>query len=147
MNSIRIPVGIPMLLTGVGLVLPLAGGVVKAGFPSPALDFAEQRIDLIRELVTHPQATYMLRVRGDSMTGVGIFDNDILVVNRAIRPRHGHIVVAQVDGDFTVKTLYQRSGRVKLQAANVTFPDILFADGQTLEIFGVVTSTIKQFKV
>lgn len=147
MHSISIPVGLPVELSSLSLVLPLAGDVVHAGFPSPALDFPGERIDLIKTLVTHPQATFLLRVSGDSMRDAGIFDDDVLVVNRALRPRHGHVVVAQVDGDFTVKYLYQRGGRVKLRAANVTFPDIIPGDGQTLEVFGVVTSCIKQFKV
>ena len=75
----------------------------------------------------------------------GIFDGDILVVNRTILPRHRHIVVAVVDGDFTVKRLYKLGGRVKLQAANPTFPDIAPKDDQLLEVWGVVTATIKQF--
>ena len=79
------------------------------------------------------------------MMEAGIFDNDILVVNRAIAPRHRHIVVAVVDGDFTVKRLYQLGGRNKLQAANPTFPDIVPRDGQLLEVWGVVTASIKQF--
>ena len=120
---------------------------VCAGFPSPAEDLGAQRIDLTQVLITHPQATYFLRARGTSMEGVGIFDNDILVVDRAIKPRHNHIVVAVVDGDFTVKTLYQRAGRIKLKAANPTFADIVPKEGQTLEVWGVVTSSIKQFKV
>ena len=81
------------------------------------------------------------------MVEAGIFDNDILVVDRAIKPRHNHIVVAVVDGDFTVKRLYQRAGYIKLKAANPTFPDIVPRDGQTLEVRGVVTSSIKQFAV
>ena len=120
---------------------------VCAGFPSPAEDLGAQRIDLTQILITHPQATYFLRARGTSMEGVGIFDNDILVVDRAIKPRHNHVVVAVVDGDFTVKTLYQRAGRIKLKAANPTFADIVPKEGQTLEVWGVVTSSIKQFKV
>jgi DNA polymerase V len=67
------------------------------------------------------------------------------VVDKAIKPRHGHIVVAVVDGEFTVKYLYQRSGRIKLKPANVTFPEITPKDGQTLEVWGVVTSAIKRF--
>jgi len=79
------------------------------------------------------------------MTEAGIFDNDIMIIDRAIRPRHNHIVVAIVEGEFTVKQLYQRGGRMKLKAANPTYPDIVPKDGQTIEIWGVVTSTIKQF--
>ncbi len=145
MNSVFIPYDTPVQFSGVGLELPLVGDVVKAGFPSPALDFPGERIDLLKLLVTHPQATYFLRVKGDSMIGAGIFDNDIVVVDKAVRPRHGHIVIAQLDGGFTVKKLYERLGRVKLQAANVTFPDILFGEGETLEIFGVVIGSVKLF--
>jgi DNA polymerase V len=122
-------------------------GSVQAGFPSPAEDLGAQRIDLAQLLIKHSQATYFLRASGHSMTGAGIFDNDILVVDRAIKPRNTHIVVAIVDGDFTVKQLYQRAGRVKLKAANPTYPDITPKDGQTIEIWGVVTSAIKQFTV
>ena len=117
---------------------------VAAGFPSPAEDLGGQRIDLGQLLITHPQATYFLRVSGNSMVDAGIFDRDIMLVDRAIKPRHGHIVVAIVDGDFTVKQLYQRGGRIKLKAANPTYPDITLKDGQTLEVWGVVTATVRQ---
>ena len=135
----------PILLAGTPLMLPLAGDRVCAGFPSPAEDFAVKRIDLTEILVTHPQATFLLRVSGESMKDAGIFDGDMLVVDKAIKPRHGHVVVAVVDGEFTVKYLYQRSGRVKLRPANVTFPDITPTDGQTIEVWGVVTCSIKRF--
>lgn len=118
---------------------------VQAGFPSPAEDHIVQRVDLMSQLIRHPQATYLLRVRGESMRDDGIFDGDVVLVDRAIKPRHNHIVVAVVDGDFTVKRLYQRLGRIKLKAANPTFPDIVPKDGQTIEVWGVVTSSIKQF--
>lgn len=130
--------------------VPLQGFLLKnrvcAGFPSPAEDLGAQRIDLTELLIKHPQATYYLRASGQSMVEAGIFDNDIMVVDRAIKPRHNHIVVAIVDGDFTVKYLYQRAGRIKLKAANPTFPEIVPKDGQTIEVWGVVTSTIKQFQ-
>ena len=112
-----------------------------------AEDLGVQRIDLAQLLIKHSQATYFLRASGHSMTEVGIFDGDILVVDRAIKPRNAHIVVAIVDGDFTVKVLSQRGGRIKLKSANPTYPDITPKDGQTIEIWGVVTSTIKQFNV
>ena len=98
-------------------------------------------------LIVHPQATYFLRASGQSMVDAGIFDKDILVVDRAVKARHNHIVVAIVDGDFTVKYLYKRADRIKLRAANPTFPDIVPKEGQTIEVWGVVTSTIKQFAV
>jgi DNA polymerase V len=144
MNSILVS-SIPAPLAPVDLHLPALVGSVRAGFLSPAEDLGEQHIDLARVLISHPHATYLVRARGDSMTEAGIFDNDILVVNRALKPRHQHIVVAVVDGEFTVKTLYQRSGRIRLRAANPAFADIVPQDGQTLEIWGVVTSAIKQF--
>ena len=79
------------------------------------------------------------------MVDAGIFDKDILVVDRAVKARHNHIVVAIVDGDFTVKYLYKRNGRVKLQPANPTFPEISFKEGQQLIISGVVIFAIKRF--
>lgn len=135
----------PVPISEVPLQVLLLKNQVCAGFPSPAEDLGAQRIDLTQVLITHPQATYFLRASGHSMTGAGIFDKDILVVDRAIKPRHNHIVVAIVDGDFTVKQYYQRAGRIKLKAANPTFADIVPKDGQTLEVWGVVTSSIKQF--
>lgn len=119
--------------------------LLQAGFPSPADDFAVKRQDLNELLITHPLATFFWRVAGQSMTEAGISDGDILVVNRALTPQHRNIVVAQIDGDFTVKYLHKRNGRIKLVAANPTYPDITFKDGQTLTICGVVTCTIKRF--
>ena len=119
---------------------------VTAGFPSPAEDHAVQRIDLMAQLIKHPQATFLLRVCGESMKDAGIFDNDVVLVDRAITPRSGHVVIAMVDGEFVCKTLWQRAGRMKLKAANVTFPDINPADGQTVEIWGVVVAAVKQFR-
>jgi DNA polymerase V len=133
------------LVGGSALLLPLAGYAVQAGFPSPADDFLVRRIDLTAELITHPQATFLLRVSGESMREAGIFDGDMLIVDKAIKPRHGHVVVAVVDGEFTVKYLYQRAGRVKLRPANATFPEITPREGQTLEVWGVVTASIKRF--
>jgi len=137
----------PVPISEVPLQVLLLNNRVTAGFPSPAEDLGAQRIDLTKVLITHPQATYFLRASGHSMVEAGIFDKDILVVDRAIKPRHNHIVVAVVDGDFTVKKLYQRLGKLKLKAANPTFPDIVPKDGQTIEVWGVVTSCIKQFAV
>ena len=137
----------PVLLSSAPLLALLIRNRVCAGFPSPAEDLGAQRIDLTQMLIVHAQATYFLRASGQSMIESGIFDNDILVVDRAIKPRHNHIVVAVVDGDFTVKRLYQRAGRIKLKAANPTYPDIVPKEGQTIEVWGVVTSSIKQFLV
>ncbi len=137
----------PVPISETPLQVLLLNNRVHAGFPSPAEDLGGQRIDLTQVLIIHPQATYFLRASGHSMVGAGIFDKDILVVDRAIKARHNHIVVAIVDGDFTVKQYYQRAGRIKLKAANPTFADIVPKEGQTLEVWGVVTSSIKQFPV
>ena len=104
----------PIPASNVPLHGTLVYGVVQAGFPSPAEDLGAQRIDLAQLLIKHSQATYFLRAAGHSMTEAGIHDQDILVVDRAIKPRNGHIVVAIVDGEFTVKQLYQRAGRIRL---------------------------------
>lgn len=124
--------------------LMLAASPVQAGFPSPAEDFAAKRIDLNREIVIHPQATFLMRAAGASMIEFGIGDRDLLVVDRAVRPRHGLVVVAVIDAEFTVKQFYSRAGRVKLKAGNPTYPDIVPQDAQELTIWGVVTHCIKQ---
>ena len=104
---------------------------VRAGFPSPAEDFQAERIDVLKYIVLHPQATYTLRVRGDSMRDEGIFDGDVILVDRAIKPRHGHIVVAVVDGAFTCKKLWLRGGKVKLR--NVLADKVIDLVGMRVE--------------
>ena len=145
MNEQFFPINVPVRVSEVSHWGLLLKNTVCAGFPSPAEDLGAQRIDLTALLVTHAQATYFLKASGHSMVEAGIFDGDIMVVDKAIKPRHGHIVVAVVDGDFTVKRRYQRAERVKLRAANVTFPEIVPKEGQAIEIWGVVTATIKRF--
>jgi DNA polymerase V len=120
---------------------------VQAGFPSPAEDHAGKRIDVLENLIRHPQATYQMRVKGDSMHDEGIFDGDVILIDRAITPRHGHIVVAEIDGEFLVKKLSLRQGRMKLKAGNPTYADIIPKDGQTITIWGVVLTAFKQFPV
>lgn len=117
---------------------------VQAGFASPAEDHQVDRIDLMRQLVKHPQATFFIRISGDSMRDAGILDGSVVLVDRAIKPAHGQIVLAVIDGDFTCKRLYLRGGRMKLRAENPTYPDIIPRDGQTVEIWGVVVATIHQ---
>ena len=119
---------------------------VQAGFPSPAEDHASERVDLNKILIKHPLATYLMRVRGASMREAGIDDGDVVLVDRAVKPCHGHVVVAVVDGEFTVKRLWKRGSNLKLQAANPTYPDILPRDGQTVEVWGVVTNAIKSMQ-
>ena len=145
MHSIN-PPGAIAFLPGPRVPIAWVEGTVPAGFPSPAADFAVKRHDLNELLITHPAATFMWQARGLSMIDLGVADGDILVVNRALNPKHGDIVVAEIDGDFTVKQFWRRSGVVQLRAGNATFPPILFKDGQTMTICGVVTATIKRFK-
>jgi DNA polymerase V len=134
----------PEILVGSLSAIELLSSV-QAGFPSPAEDFTGKRIDVLDKLVRHPQATYAMRVRGESMREAGIFDGDVLLVDRAIKPAHGMVVVAVVDGEFTCKQLSLRAGRLKLKAANPTFADIVPKEGQTVEVWGVVIASIKKF--
>jgi len=145
MYSHRLLSGMPVQLIASPVALPLADCSVRAGFPSPAEDFSGKRLDIAELLVEHPQATFLLRVAGPSMREYGIDDGDMIVVDRALHPRHGSIVVAVIDSDFTVKVLHTASGSCKLRAGNPTYPDIVPKEGQTLEIWGVVTSCIKRF--
>ena len=128
------------------LLLPMVEGTVWAGFPSPAADFQVKRHDLNDLMVTHPAATFFWHVRGTSMVEAGISDGDMLVVNRALAPQHMHVVVAEVDGEFTAKHFCQRAGQVSLRAANPTFPPIILKEGQTLTICGVVTYTVRKMR-
>lgn len=123
------------------------GVVVHAGFPSPAEDIGAKRIDLTAQLVKHPQATFLVRARGDSMRDAGIFDGDVLVVDKALTAKNGHVVVAVIDGEFVCKQLQLRAGRMKLKAANPSYPDIVPKEGQVVEVWGVVTASIKTMPV
>lgn len=117
-------------------------GSIKAGFPSPALDFDCKPVDLATILIRHPQATFLIRAAGLSMHGAGINDGDLLVVDRALEAHHGSIVCAVVDAQFTVKYLHRKHGKFRLVAADPTIPDIVPREGQTVEIWGVVTASI-----
>lgn len=115
---------------------------VAAGFPSPATDYQERRLDLNQMLVAHPETTFFLRAKGLSMLGAGIHDGDVMVVDRLIEPAHGHVVIAVVDGEFTVKRLYRQGQVIKLMAENPDFPDITFKEWQELLVWGVVTYVV-----
>ncbi len=123
--------------------LPIMTWPVRAGFPSPAEDDQDAAIDLNDLLAPHPEACFLLRVRGRSMSGAGIDDGDVLVVDRALEPSHGRIVIAVVDGEFTVKRLYKQGPAVRLEAAHADYPPIELRDGQELQVWGVVTRVIK----
>lgn len=122
--------------------LPLLGCKVSAGFPSPADDHLQDVISLDEELIDHPAATFLVRAKGTSMIDAGISDGDVLVIDRALTPTHGDIVIAALDGQLTVKTLFARAGRIQLQPANPAYPPIEVHEGQELVIWGVVTSII-----
>lgn len=145
MYSSQILPGIPVPITATAMALPLAGNRVRAGFPSPAEDFRNERLDITNLLIEHPHSTYLLRVAGSSMREFGIDDGDLIVVDRALQARHGNIVVAMVESEFTVKQLHCMNSCVKLRAGNPAFPDITPQENETLEIWGVVTSCIKRF--
>lgn len=123
-------------------VLPLFSDPVQCGFPSPAADYVEQRVDLNELLVLHPSATYFVRAAGDSMIDGGISDGDLLVVDSSRTARHGDIVIAAVDGEFTVKRLQLRPA-VQLNPMNPAYSPIRVMNEETLDIFGVVTFIVK----
>ena len=124
------------------LRLPLFLCRISAGFPSPAEDHIEKRLDLNELLVEHPAATFFVRVAGDSMTGAGINHNDILVVDRSLEPANGKVVIAVLNGELTVKRLYINGNSFRLVADNPAYPALELSDGESCEIWGVVTSVI-----
>ena len=126
--------------------VPLMGMSVIAGFPSPAEQYVERQLDLNELLVARPAATYFVRASGDSMSGAGIRSGDLLVVDRAINPVDGSVVIACVDGEFTVKTLRRDAAGVRLEAANPDYPAIRFSGEMELRVFGVVTAVIHRLE-
>ena len=135
----------PSLIAPIQLT-PLFGHTVPAGFPSPADDYVEDRLDLNQLLIHNKSATFFLRVKGDSMQGAGIHDGDIIVVDRSIEPTDRAVVVAVVDGELTIKRLILRNGNAELHAENPKYAPIRFKEGQELTIWGVVTSAVHQVK-
>lgn len=129
----------PIQISPNPLWLDICGWSVSAGFPSPAADHTHKRIDLNEHLIRNGDATHVFRVRGDSMTGIGIYEGDKLLVDRSIEPKHNHIVLAVLNNEFTVKRLYKRGGVVKLIAENPIYPPIVIKPEEELTIWGVVT--------
>jgi DNA polymerase V len=125
---------------------PMYSHSISAGFPSPADDYIEDRLDLNELLVNNKSATFFLRVKGDSMLNAGIHHGDIIVVDRSVQPVHRSIVVAVVDGELTVKRLMLRTGVAELHAENAKYAPICLQEGQELTIWGVVTSSVHQVK-
>jgi len=126
--------------------VPLYTERVPAGFPSPAQDYIEQTLDLNELCISHPAATFFVRVEGESMTGAGIFPNDILVVDRSLTARHGDIVIASLEREMTVKLLHLKPEPVRLLACNPAYPPLVITEGMVLEIFGVVTNVVRSLK-
>lgn len=126
--------------------IPLFLSPAVCGFPSPAQDYVEQTIDLNQLCVSHPAATYYVRAKGNSMLGAGIHDGDLLIVDRSMRAVHGAVVIASVDGEFTVKRL-QLLPQPALLPENDDYPPILLDDGSNAEMFGVVAFVVHSLKV
>ena len=122
---------------------PLFLSKVKAGFPSPADDFMESRLNVNDYIIKNPSATYFVKVSGDSMIGAGIFSGDTLVVDRSLRVTDNKIVVAMIDGEFTVKRLRIYKNKMYLISENSQYPPIEVEE-QELIIWGVVTFSIHQ---
>lgn len=122
--------------------LPVFLGRLPAGFPSPADDYIEGKLDLNRHLIKHPAATFFVRVSGDSMIEAGIHTGDILVVDRSLEAVDGNVIVAALDGELTVKRLHKRGKIVSLLPANKNYQPIVIQAQQSFEIWGVVTNVI-----
>ena len=133
---------VPLLTRRSRLTLPLAGERVAAGFPSPADDYVEVGIDLNEQLIHHPTSTFFLKVSGDSMLGAGIHDGDLLIVDRSLEPRPGRVVVAVLDGAFTLKRLVRHQGRLRLEAANSAYPPLELHRCGDVQIWGVAIHVI-----
>jgi len=125
------------------LSIPLILSRIKAGFPSPAEDYVEGKLDFNEYLVKHPAATFCVRVSGDSMIEAGINQNDILVVDRSLNPKNNNIVIAVIDGELTVKILHYDNSGIFLVAANKNFNVKKITPDMNFEVWGTVTHVIK----
>ena len=123
---------------------PLMAAPVQAGFPSPAEHYVERELDLNDYFSPNRDAVYYVRVTGESMTGANIFPGDVLCVDRSIDFFDGAIIVASVDGEFTVKYLRRDGGGIWLEAANPAFPPIRFSPAQDIRFWGVVTGVARK---
>ncbi len=119
---------------------------VKAGFPSPADDFAETGIDLNQYLIEHPISTYLVKASGDSMIDEGIFDEDVLVVDKSKTPENGDIVIASIQGDFTVKKYIEKGNKRLLRSGNTKYKDIELNEGSDSGIWGIVLWSLRKIK-
>lgn len=124
---------------------PLYASHPAAGFPAPGDDQIEKMLDINDLVVEHPASTFYVRVSGDSMEGAGIFDNDVLVVDRSIEPRDGSIVVAAVFGELVVKYLSKKAGKVQLVSANEAYRPIDVTDNDDCFVWGTVAGSVRVF--
>lgn len=127
------------------LTVPLFCDLIKAGFPSPADDYSDSSLDFNEYLIKNKAATFIVRVQGDSMAGAGINTGDLLVIDRSIRPVNNSIVVAVMNGEFTVKRLVKEMGRYYLHPANPDYPVIKITEEMGFQVWGVVTHAIHSF--
>jgi DNA polymerase V len=144
-KAIRVPVNKLMAIESALTTtydLPLYQHLVPAGFPSPADDFLEERINLNTLLVQHPSATFFVKVSGNSMIHAGIHDQDLLIVDRSITPAHGKIVIAVVNGELTVKRLSLQDNKIMLMPENPDFSPLEISKEMEFVLWGVVTNVI-----
>lgn len=125
--------------------MPMFTKSVAAGFPSPATDYCESRLDLNDLCVKHPAATYFVRAQGDSMIEAGIYPGDVLVVDRSLTAKHGDIVIATLNGELTVKKLATKP-KLRLVPMNSNYSPVEIPEGTDLEIFGVATTAVHSLK-
>lgn len=121
---------------------PLYLSSIPAGFPSPAEDFLEKRLDLNDYLIKNHPATFLIRVSGESMTNAGIFDGDLLVVDRSVEAVDGKVILGVLNGEFTVKRLQKKGKEIFLIPENPGFKPIKVTDEMDFRVWGVVTFAI-----
>ena len=125
--------------------IPLLNDSVSAGFPSPADDYTEENIDLNEHLISNPFSTFFLRVKGDSMINAGIKDKDLIIVDKSLIAKPGNIVIAMIDGEFTIKRLSIKNDELYLKAENHNYPDFSFKNHIDVQIWGVVIYSIHSY--
>ena len=125
--------------------IPLLNDSVSAGFPSPADDYTEENIDLNEHLISNPFSTFFLRVKGDSMINAGIKDKDLIIVDKSLIAKPGDIVIAMIDGEFTIKRLSIKNDELYLKAENHNYPDFRFKNNIDVQIWGVVIYSIHSY--
>ena len=125
--------------------IPLLNDSVSAGFPSPADDYAEENIDLNEHLISNPFSTFFLRVKGESMINAGIKDNDLIIVDKSLIAKPGDIVIAMIDGEFTIKRLSIKNDELYLKAENHNYPDFSFKNHIDVQIWGVVIYSVHSY--